>query len=295
MSALLFFIMMSACLFGHSLEVQGHRGARGIFPENTLTAFAAAIQSGADVLELDLLFTKDAECVIYHDFCINPQLTTYLDGTPLTSALPICSLCLAEVKKFDCGRQVNPLFPRQQSIPGTQIPTLPELFTFIQTLNANKIRLNLEIKRDALEPELSATPFEIVKRLLNLVDSHAMQDRVYYSSFDQEVLFELRRQAPHAKIAFLKEDTLENMVEIATALAAEIVSPDESLIHEAADIHYLQQKGFKVILWTVNDPDRWAELIDMGVDGIITDYPDELIAFLTQLTQKRGEAANEKF
>ena len=275
-------LIMTTYGYGKKIEVQGHRGCRGTRPENTLPAFAAAIEAGVDALEPDLLLTQDDVFVIYHSHFIKPSLVTYLDGSPLAAPPLMRSLNLSQVKQFDCGRIKNPLYPQQSLIPETTIPTLEELFSLIQTSphpHAAHVQLNLEIKRDVDSP---ISPERCAQKLLKLVEANGFSQRVYYSSFDPEVLFEVRKSDPTASIGFLKEDDLDGMIECATALKAEIISPDDTLIKDPHYIRSLQQLGFKVILWTVNDPARWEELIQMGVDGIITDYPHELIAFLRE-------------
>ncbi len=276
-----------------SFEVQGHRGTRGYKPENTLPAFKAAIESGADRIELDLLVTKDGVIVIYHDFYINPNITTNWDGSPVSVPSPlIYSLSLAEVKQFDCGRRKNPLFPKQTQIPGTKIPTLQELLDLIleySHANAKKIGLNLEIKRDPYHPEFTPSPLLFAKKLVDLVKKNGFMDRVYYSSFDPQMLVEVRKIDPKAHIAFLMEDNIKDLIEIATELRADIISPEHVFIKDRKDVERFHQLGFKVMLWTVNDPARSLQLLEMGVDGIITDYPNDLISFLTkknEFTQK---------
>ncbi|HEY2811229.1 MAG TPA: glycerophosphodiester phosphodiesterase family protein [Rhabdochlamydiaceae bacterium] len=283
MRYLVLFFLMPLFIWTQQIEVQGHRGARGVRPENTLPSFAAAIEAGADALEMDLLLTKEGEIVIYHDENINSQLIAYLDGSPVSSSPLVHELSLQQIKQFDCGRLVNPAFPMQKQMPGTQIPTLEELFVFLKTSSlphAKDIRLNLEIKRNPFFPQITAPCEEIVKKLLATVKAHGMSSRVSYSSFDPEVLYVLRKHAPNATIAFLREASLTGMVDIAKSLKAKTVSPDHELIHSAQDIRNLQQLGFRVVLWTVNEPQRWKELIEWGVDGIITDYPEELVRFL---------------
>ena len=265
------------------LEVQGHRGARSLRPENTLPSFTEAIRAGADVLELDLIMTHDGQFIIYHDHFINPQLVTHLDGSAISShPLLLHCLDLSQIKQFDCGRRIDPLFPQQYAIPETPIPTLIELFALIKNSthpNAKKIKLNLEIKRESDHPEYSSFPSVIAKALLDLVYAQGFAKRVYYSSFNREVLEEIRNLDPHASIGFLKEESLDGMIETAMALKAEIVSPHHTLIKDADYVHLLQDLGFRVIVWTVNDPRRWEELINMQIDGIITDYPQDLIGF----------------
>jgi glycerophosphoryl diester phosphodiesterase len=276
----LLFLLLPLLLMGEPIEVQGHRGYRGLFPENTLPAFAAAIEAGVDVLELDCLLTCDGHIVIYHDFHIDPMLVSYANGTKAPAAL-IHSLTLAEVKKLDCGKS-NPAFPMQQGLPGTTLPTLQELFTLIKTSNtpqSQKIRLNLEIKRDPFHPHYSASPALMAKAIIGLVRKNDLQERVYYSSFDPESLEAVRKIDPQARTAFLKEGSLDLMVEMATLLQTQIVSPEHILLPNAAYVQALKAMGFKVIVWTVNEQERWQELIAMGVDGIITDFPQELMRY----------------
>ena len=271
------FLLFPLLLIGEMIEIQGHRGCRGVLPENTLPAFAAAIEAGVDVLELDCLLTHDGHILIYHDFHINPALVCDSEGHKASSDL-IRSLTLAQIKQLDCGKS-NPAFPQQQALPGTPLPTLQELFTLINTSNipnANKIRLNLEIKRDPFHPQYTESPAVMAKTLVDLVYANNLQDRVYYSSFDPGSLEAVRKIDPTATIAFLKEGSLDWMVEMATLLEAQIVSPEHILIPDAQYVQELKDLGFKVIPWTVNDPERWQQLIAMGVDGIITDFPQEL-------------------
>lgn len=280
----------------HAIEIQGHRGTRALRPENTLPAFAAAIEAGADVLELDVLTTLDGELIIYHDYHINKELCTYRDGRAISDPPLVRSLTLAEIKQFDCGTKTNPKFPKQLSIPGTQIPTLQELFDLIRTSShpqAKKVRLNLEIKRNSQFPELTIAPDEFAKKIISLVKKNDFSSRVYYSSFDPNVLSEVRRLDPNARIGFIfdaqsfafvqkldPQAKISSLIEFAASLKAEIISPDHRLLKDPAEIQAMKKRGFRVIPWTVNDPQRWAELIKMGVSGIITDDPLALVQFL---------------
>jgi glycerophosphoryl diester phosphodiesterase len=270
-------------VFGKKIEVQGHRGCRGVLPENTLPAFAATIEAGADALELDCLLTHDKEIVIYHDFSIDPELVRNGDGSPAPAVL-IRSLSLAQIKTLDCGK-ANPAFPQQKGIPGETLPTLQELFTLIRTSTdpkAKTVRLNLEIKRDPFHPEYTFAPALMARKIVDLVRANGLESRVYYSSFDPESLEAVRKVDPHARIAFLKEGDLKYMIEFASLLQAQIVSPEHILLTDAEMVRDMKRLGFKVIVWTVNEPQRWQECLDLGVDGIITDYPQDLIEFLNR-------------
>jgi len=275
-------LLVSIMAEAKNVEIQGHRGARGDWPENTLPAFAAAIEAGADCLELDLLCTADGEIVIHHDYFANPNFCAYLDGSsiPVPTSL-IYSLTLEQVKQIDCGAKTNPRFPRQRAMPGTTIPTLGELLDMIANLShphAKKIRLNLEIKRKPGNPEYTPPPALFVERILQIVKKHNFSSRVYYSSFDPQILAEVRKQEPKAKLAFLF--SLEGLIDYARTLGVEIISPEHNLIQGKDTVTRLHQLGFKVVVWTVNDLPRASELISFGVDGLITDYPED---FLNQL------------
>lgn len=280
----------------HWVEVQGHRGSRGTRPENTLVAFADAIEAGVDVLELDLLITQDERVVIHHDYFINTELCAFLDGKPLLDAPLVRSLNLSMIKKLDCGGKVNPQFPNQVLIPGTQIPTLKELFSLIQNSshpNAKKVSLNLEIKRNSKHPEFTLRPSEIVKLVLDEVELGGFMQRVYFSSFDSEVLSQIYEINPNARRGFIycpetlkelhKMDSLDEaayVIKMGSKLKVEILSPHHSLLKDEEDVRVLKQAGFKVIPWVINEEKRGMQLIEMGVDGIITDYPQKLIEFL---------------
>ncbi len=272
-----------------NIEIQGHRGARGDWPENTLPAFAAAIKAGTSCLELDLLCTADGEIVIYHDYFVNPDLCTYLDGSEIPVPAPlIYDLTLKQAKEIDCGGKANPQFPRQRTVPGTPMPTLGELFEMIANLshpNAKKVRLNLEIKRQPGSPQYTPPPAPFVEKILQIVKKHQFASRVSYSSFDPAILAEVRKQEPKARMAFLFD--LDGVIEYAKKLGAEVFSPEHTLIQDKEMVDRLHEMGFKVVLWTVNDLSRASELMDLGVDGLITDYPEDFLKQLPKTSDSR--------
>ncbi len=278
----------------NAIEVQGHRGARAYLPENSLPAFKAAIDAGVDVLELDLLMTKDGALVIHHDYFLNDTLCAKLDGTPLSSNQLVRTLTLSEIKMVDCGCKKNVEFPEQKQVAGTQVPTLQELFALIQSSSAaGGVRLNLEIKRDPRHPDWCAPPLEMAQAVVQAVRASGFSSRVYYSSFDPESLAAVRKVDPTAVLGLIfSDESLQlasqrdpaggksYLMQIASALKVSILSPDHELLHSADDVRALQNAGFRVIAWTVNEKARWEELSRMGVDGIISDRPIELKQFL---------------
>lgn len=234
----------------YPIEIIAHRGDRSRFPENTLPAFQSAIDAGATGLELDLHITSDHQIVIHHDPALSQQLT----DPPL-----IYSLSLSTLKTLDFG---------------ASIPTLGELLALCRF--HPEILLDLELK---CEPPLTPPP-ELFARLV-LKETALSSSPILYSSFNAEVLSALRKIKPDARLLLLfwSEDLpLSRVLETARALNVEALGPDEPLLTS----EFMEQlKPFRVIPWTVNDPARWKQLIDLGVSGIITDAPQELVRFLS--------------
>lgn len=266
-----------------SLEVQGHRGSRGTRPENTLYAFQDAIVAGADAIHLDLQITKERELVIYHDHFLNPELCQYLDGSSIEGKVLVHSLSISKIKEIDCGSKINPRFPSQVLAPGAKILTLQEFFHWIQENphpNAQKTKIVIKLRRDARYPDYYLPVKEFAQRVSEVVSNTGLQDRVIYASFDADLLTEVRRLNPQATLCFVKAYTLEGLLDTAERLGAQVVSPDQSLLKDKEIVALLHQKGIQVVPWTANDSKRWSELSEMGVDGILTDYPADLVRFL---------------
>jgi glycerophosphoryl diester phosphodiesterase len=180
----------------------------------------------------------------------------------------------------------------QKQIPNTQIPTLDELFTLLETLphpNAKTVKLNLEIKRDPRHPEFTEQVESLIQKIVTKVHQRGFSDRVYYSCFDPKVLSEIRKQDPNAILALIFEeqglaflskitfqDPIELMIKVAKSFSASVLSPSYTLLDEKL-VQNWQKAGFLVIPWTVNNPEDWQKCVEFGVDGIITDYPKELL------------------
>lgn len=281
------FAAISALILGQAsaalrtLEVQGHRGARGLRPENTLSAFEYALQLGVDVLELDLGVSKDGQVVIYHDQWVNPALCKGANRVPLNS------LTLSELKRLDCGSLKNPRFPEQQPQPLERIPSLDEFFSWIQShpsSSAKKLGFNIEIKSDPEFPALSPPPDVFAKRVIEVVRQHGMQKRTVLQSFDHRTLIEARRLEPELTLSALVEkrptgSAGASLSQIAIRAGAQILSPAHQWL-TAEDVKELHASGIRVIPWTANTESEFEKLLILGVDGIITDYPDRLLAFL---------------
>ncbi len=289
-------IILGSAQISDAVEVQGHRGSRSVFPENSLASFAAAVESNIDVLELDLQMTRDGVVIIYHDYFLNTELCADLSGKLLESDLLVRHLNLSQIKQVDCGCRGNRAFPEQKKIIGTQIPTLEELFQMIEKSaypHAKVVRLNLELKRDPRHSEWSAPPDVLATAVVKLVERYGFSSRVYYSSFDPESLGAIRNVAPKATLGLIfNEESLKEaakqhsaggmqfLLKIASTLGVDVLSPEHVLLKTAEDVKRYQHAGVRVVTWTVNDQRRWKELLEMGVDGIITDHPAQLKEYL---------------
>jgi glycerophosphoryl diester phosphodiesterase len=241
------------------IEVQGHRGMGSPYPGNTLPSFEAAIDAGVDTIELDVLSSLDGHLVIHHDFYSHDKKSL------------IRNLTLPEIKK-----QSNE----------AEMPTLQELLDLVYHSRNQNVRLNIEIKRDPRDPKLTISPKEMAQKIVKQVEKSGLKSRVYYSSFDPESLFAIKKEDSNTTIglifdpALLNGQTKEFLKRVQSSMKVDILSPNHEFLTDEAIMKELKKTGQRIIPWTVNKSSRWQELIDMGVDGIITDVPHELILFI---------------
>ena len=288
-----------------SFDIEAHRGGRALRPENTLQSFANALSMGVDTLELDMGVTRDGVVVVSHERGLNPDLARAPDGKYIPAEIPFIKLTLAQVKQYDVG-QIRPgsayaaRFPEQVAIPGTRIPTLAEVFDLVRRSGDRHVRLNIETKIDPTHPEESLDPQHFVAAVLDLLRREHFSDRVMIQSFDWRTLQLVQKQAPEIPTVYLTEqsgsdsnvhtdaasvwtagfeprDHGGSVPRAIKAAGGKIWSPDYADV-DARSIAEAHQLGLPVIVWTVNQPEDMARLIDMGVDGIISDRPDLLRA-----------------
>jgi glycerophosphoryl diester phosphodiesterase len=286
-----------------AFDLQGHRGARGLAPENTLAAFAKALEIGVTTLETDLAVTKDNILVLSHDPVLNPDVVRGPDGKWLVAPGPaINTLTLAELKRLDVGR-LNPAskyaqtFAAQKPVDGERIPTLAELFALAKA--SGKIpRFNIETKLAPDKPTQTPDPETFARMVVTAVREAGLAQRITIQSFDWRTLIAVRRLAPEiATVCLTYEKTLRDASEggarrpspwlggldpaafggsvpqLAAAAGCRTWSPQFRELSRAAvgEAHALR---LKVVPWTVNSAKDMEVIIDMGVHGLITDYPD---------------------
>ena len=293
-----------------AIEVQGHRGARGLLPENTIPGFERAVELGVDTLELDLGLTRDAVPVVHHDRALNPDRTRDAGGAWLAPPGPLLrTLRLAELAGFDVGRAAPgggtaERFPKQAPRDGTRIPTLADVLALGRRPGADGLRFNVETKLSPLAPEETAGPREFARAVVAELRAAGMIDRADLQSFDWRTLREARALAPGLSTACLTveqpwEDNLlrgrpgpspwtagldvdefgGSTPRLVKAAGCAVWSPyHRDLTGEAlAEAHAL---GLRVVVWTVNEAADMLALARLGVDGIISDYPDRALAAL---------------
>jgi glycerophosphoryl diester phosphodiesterase len=287
-----------------AFDIEAHRGGRALRPENTLQSFANALSMGVDTLELDMGVTKDGVVVVSHERGLNPDLARGPDGRYLPPpGIPYVKLTLAEVKQYDVG-QIRPgsayaaRFPDQLAVPGTRIPTLAEVFALVRKSGDRHVRLNIETKIDPNHPDESPDPQQFVTVVLELLNREHFTDRVMIQSFDWRTLQLVQKQAPKIPTVYLSEQHEDDANVFAAkaspwtagfdpqkhggsvpraikAAGGNIWSPDFGDV-DGQSIREAHELGLPVVVWTVNRPEDMARLIDMGVDGIISDRPDLL-------------------
>lgn len=274
--------------------VIGHRGARGLWPENTLAAFAGALALGVDALELDVAMTADGVVVVSHDPALNPNLTrdataAWVDGPgPLIRSLQAAELAAYDVGRLRPGTPYAALFPDQSPRDGEHIPRLAEVLRL-----SNDTRFIIELKTYPADPERSASGPELADAAVAVADAAGATSRITVEGFDWRGPRHLRNTRNDVRLAWLTSATTVRDAaawwggphpadfgdSVPRAVAAEgspVWGPDASdLTRDQVDEAHML--GLAVIPWTVNAPEDMARLIGWGVDGIVTDRPDRAL------------------
>ena len=271
-----------------SLDIQGHRGARALFPENTLEGFLAASALGILAFELDVAMTADGVVVVSHDPALNPDITRDASGAWLTGRGPMLHrLRHVELTTYDVGR-IRPgsptslLFPGQSPHDGARIPTLAAVLAALPDA-----RFTIEIKTDPANPDWTAAPPLLAEATVSVIDQAGAATRTIVESFDWRVQHYIRKIRPDIRLAWLtRAATLKDAAlwwdgatpgrSVAATVAAEggpVWAPDHGDLSET-QVREAHALGLLVLPWTVNRPADMRRLINWGVDGLISDRPD---------------------
>lgn len=267
-------------------DIEGHRGCRGLMPENTIPAMMKALELGVTTLEMDAVITKDKQVILSHEPFFNHEITTGPDGKYITEQderkLNIYHMTYAQTLAYDVGLKPHPRFPNQRRLKATK-PLLREVIDNVEAYQklkgASPVFYNIETKSNpGTDNSYHPAPEEFVNTLMKVINAARINNRVIIQSFDFRTLQVLHKKYPAMKTAALIEDydkrSLEEHLQ-ALGFAPTIYSPAYSLVTKEL-VEKCHERHIKVVPWTVNDKAAIAQLKATGVDGIITDYPDLL-------------------
>lgn len=280
---LLFFL--SSMTQAQDFDWQGHRGARGLLPENSLPAFRKALELGVNTLELDIAISKDAQVVVSHEPWMSAEICSHADGRPVKEAeaeqLRLFDLSLKEIQAFNCGLRQHPRFPEQLT-QATYKPSLLEVIqmaeAYVKDTGRQPIRYNIEIKSaPEWDGKWTPAPDTFAETLMQILQEQQVEERSCIQSFDFRPLQYLHQRYPQQTLAFLTETAKQPRKELRQlGFIPDIYSPYYKTV-DAQLIRFCQKKGMRCIPWTVNEVEDMQRLIDLGVDGIITDYPNRML------------------
>lgn len=289
----------------HAFDLQAHRGGRGLHPENTLTAFESAARLGVTTLELDIGITADGVPVVTHDRALNPFFTRDASGEwlssrgPLINALPLAQLQTYDVGRLQPGTRYAREFNLQQAVDGERVPTLAAVFERVKTLGFGHLNFNIETKLNPNAPGDTVAPEPFVRAVLKVIRQAVMTERVMMQSFDWRTLQVVHQLAPEMRTAYLTGTppvagsssealwtaghklsahggSMPKLVRAAAGSAKGVTWSPHWKQLDPDQLKQAQALGLSVVPWTVNETTDMKRLMDWGVDGLITDYPDRL-------------------
>jgi glycerophosphoryl diester phosphodiesterase len=297
------------------VEIIGHRGARGLFPENTIDGFRDALDLGVRMFELDVGMTADGVVVVSHDLALNPAVTRDASGRFLSGTPPLIhALTYAELSRYDVGR-IRPashyrlLHRAQQANDGARVPRLVDVLRLVPEAN-----FIIELKTDPRYPGRTAAPEQLADAVLSIVDTAGATGRVIVESFDWRGPRYIRRRRPEIRLAWLTRPGTEREAalwwdgqipaafgrsvpatvaaqggairgEIGGEIRGEIWAPASETLTRA-EIAHAHDLGLRVMPWTVNRRAAMRRLIGWGVDGLITDRPDKAMIVTAALARE---------
>lgn len=292
-------------------EIVLQSGARGLYPSNTLPAIEGALALGVTRLELDLAMTRDDLLVLHHDLRLDPERTRGADGQWISDPVPLMALLADDLTQYDVGRprpggRIAAVYPEQRAIDGARILRLNAAVAFAERQSDGKALYTLDIKRSPALPALAPDQDTAVEALARSLTTLNLAERTWVQSFDWGFLVALQERLPELTTIYLTSEQPEfdtvrresdepspwlgglhpdrvegSLPRLVADAGGKIWAPDYRDLRPV-DLKEAHDLGLKVLVWTVNDPVIMASLLDMGVDGIVTDYPDRLRALLEE-------------
>jgi glycerophosphoryl diester phosphodiesterase len=278
--------LFMTCLMGCSsvieYDLQGHRGARGLLPENSIPGFLQALEYGVDTIEMDVVVSADSQVVVSHEPWMSAEICSHPDGTAVgeeeAMSLNLFTMSYERIALFDCGSRGNERFPEQEPMSVAK-PLLMDALRAVETAAETPVRYNIEIKSredgdGVFHPDVD-TFAHLVHEVIVKLD---VMGRTTIQSFDPRALESYHRIAPEATLALLVSNERGfqgNMDRL--SFPPQIYSPNHNLVDRAL-VDSVHSAGLTIVPWTINETARMRELLDLGVDGLITDYPDRAVA-----------------
>lgn len=276
---------MKSIVSAPTVEVQGHRGDRGNYPENSIPAFISAVKKGVDVLELDVVVSRDRKVVVSHEPYMSSLYMNTPAGDPIRKteedSYNIYKMSYDSIRQFDAGSRGNRLFPHQQKVR-TYKPLLSEVIDTVETLIATEglqpVKYNIELK--SVEGEYGNSqpePEVFVDLVMQVIKEKEIEEKIIIQSFDPEILNLTRKKYFEIEIAYLvTNDGIEENLSLLD-FKPEIYSPNYHLVKDEKFVDSIKSAGMQLIPWTVNEEEDIRKMIRLEVDGIITDYPERVL------------------
>ena len=269
-----------------TIDLQGHRGARGLLPENTIPAFLRAVDIGVSTLEMDVVINAEGHVVLSHEPWMSAKICTHPDGRKVSrreeKSLKIFAMSDAEVTGFDCGSRGHPDFPHQLALSVSK-PLLAEVFQAVAKHSARPVRYHIDIKsRPEYDLVFHAVVGEYAHTLYRVLHAQGVLGRTSIQSFDPRALEAVHTIDPEIATVLLVDNRKGLQTNLdRLSFVPDVYSPNYKRLNEAM-VRSAHAQGVQVIPWTVNKAKTMRRLIAMGVDGLITDYPDLGIAVLLE-------------
>lgn len=270
---------------GFSVQIHGHRGDRGNFPENSVPAFISAVKKGVDVLEMDVVISKDHKVVVSHepfmesDYMLKPNGKTISEEKEVSFNL--YKMPYDSIKKYDSGSKENPRFPSQKKLK-TYKPLLTKVIdtveAYVKENNLPMIWYNIEIKSKPKEYGIyQPYPEEFVKLVVEVIEQKNIKNRVIIQSFDPKVLNILHENFPEITTSYLVSNSgIANNLSLLD-FTPDIYSPSFKQVKNKMFVDSIHQKDMQLVPWTVNQIEDIEKMLELEVDGVISDFPERLI------------------